>query len=444
MTIRILAVTALLTMNAVTSMAQQPERPLVGKPFPNYLFSKVQNFKKGTVTPSDFKGKWLIINMWSLGCKSCFTGFHVIKEIRQQIGDSIQFLFVGKQDDGFSKNVESIYKKISSNIKLDVPAGFNFDLRDKWGFEAFPHLYIIDPEGILRHVTNGKDLSVSKVRDMLKGKAVTFSPVIDYSSKPNFDISKLTDRNNIWYSIIITESNGEVQDATDIDNFDSLPDEVKQKGWSVANVPLFALYSNAYFGKWLWSYYDTAYYGNIHPYPFLEIRDSSLFNFDYGVWPALGTYNAYLKTPQDVTTASLMHELQATLNRTFGYSVSIELREMPMWSLVAKPWTSKMIKSKGGKRYASTGSAAGGFILRNHTMHELVALLTAHLPNDEKLPFLDETNIGHTIDFTIEGDMTDFREVQRKLYAYGLSLVKHFKPMKVLVIRDTVVKNVSE
>src|SRR5690606_12407525 len=118
-------------------------------------------------------------------------------------------------------------------------------------------------------------------------------------------------------------------------------------------------------------------------------------------------------------------------------NVSIETREFPVWTLVAKPGVAERLRTKGGTPNQLKSSAAAGFVLRNHTVDRLIVLLTFLSLNQESPEiYVDATGIDTNVDFSIECDMTNFALVQKELSKQGLSFVKKKKLMRVLVLRD--------
>lgn len=405
--------------------------PRVGEPFPDFIF-EVNDFKKDKVKLDDFKGKWLVINFWSLGCTSCFTSFRNIKEIQTSYGDRIEFLLVAKDDERLYGNTEKIYHRISTNMQLKVPAAFDTLDRTSWGIKAYPHMFIITPQGILYAITDGRDLSVEKIKKLIAGDDVHFYPLM---VERELDNNTLYTDENVQYLSLIKKSEGKHQE-TDVDLADVRSGELRDN-WSVFNVPLYGLYNYAYFGKWLWTIHDPIY-GAVSAYPVLQMRDTTLFSFDFKAFPSRGTYDCVIKLPlHQATSEILMSELRESLRQSFGYNVTVETRTMPVWKLKADARTAKALRSTGQSQYESGGSRAGGFVLKNQSMKRLLTLLTLNFPNDAKIPFLDCTGITGNIDFSIEADMTDMKDVQRHLDQYGLSLIMSSAPMKVLVLSDS-------
>ncbi len=134
--------------------------------------------------------------------------------------------------------------------------------------------------------------------------------------------------------------------------------------------------------------------------------------------------------------------MQKDLESTFRYKVSFEKAMMPIWKLIAKPQTEKMIKTKtsSSKRiveYKSGENTRGkfGFILKNCPIDNILDFASYFIKSEH--PFLDYTGIKNNIDIDLDADMTDIPSIRKSLAKYGLDLVEGVKEMKVMVITDS-------
>ena len=424
---------------ALCGFAQiQTLKPEVGKRMPDFSFSNVKNYNRNRVSLDDFKGKWLFIDFWKLSCSACIGSFPKLNELQKQFPEKVQFLLVGLNNQRNGKGIEKLFDRVSKNRNLKITAAFDSVLFRDWDIGSVPHIYIIDPEGILRFITGGRDLTSGKVRILLEGKEVSFYPKGADDSRPDFDVTGIFGSEQILGISILTRWNGEQQHSGyNIDRFEKFPRKEWGKGWSVTMATLFELYNYAYWGRNFWLPSDTAFYGKIWAFPILELRDSSLFNFDYKDDVGKGTYNYSLKIPDErVSLKAITNEMQRSLEYVFGYKPSIENREMPVWKLIAKRGAELKLRTKGGSPFFSGGNVVAGFTIRNHSMDEFLALATCNLPNEQRLAFINETGIPGNVDIRIDTDMTNYQDVREALQQYGMDLVKGKKEMKVLVLKN--------
>lgn len=414
--------------------------PEVGKPMPDFILNDIKNFRTAKASLQDFKGKWLFLDLWSYSCLACVESFPKINELQKRFANDAQFVLVGYNSYKQGKGIEKLYERVSKRLNLKITHAYDSVLVSRWDVTSVPHIYIIDPDGILRFITGGRDMTMEKIQQLIEGKDVTFFPKGIEKIWPEFGLTSVSNTDKVIYSSTLTQWNGEKQNSGyPIEGYINSPDMWKD-GWRVAMAPLFELYNYAYLGRAFWFYYDTAFYGRIYAFPILEMKDSTFFQYDYKLDVGKHTYNYCLKLPDDkISMDNMMGEMQRGLKNTFGYDVFMETRQMPVWRLVALPGTEKNLHTTStGKYYFSGGNAVIGFTVRNSSINNFLRLVTANLPNNDRLPYLDETGFSFNIDFTIDTDMTSFDSVRAVLRENGLDLLKGTKEMKVLVIKDPV------
>jgi thiol-disulfide isomerase/thioredoxin len=417
-------------------MRSQPivSRPEVGKPMRAFAFKNVKNYKRGQARLEDFKGKWLFLEMWSATCKACIAAFPKSQKLQDEFRDHIEFFLVGQTGGRYNKGIEKVYENAVKNIQFRIPTAFDSVVFATWDVSSVPTIFIVDPQGILRFITY--DLTTEKISDLIKGKEVSFLPLPQDVEHPEYNIVKTLGNELVSCSVLSRWNGEEIFGGYDIDLFARLP-ELWAPGWSIVGFGVDHLYKGAFFGRLSWSWYDSAFYGKVWARPVLELRDTSAFVRVYEPGHYKGLYNYTLKLPDAVISRErIMSELQRSLELVFGYKVSIEKREMPVWRLTAKPGTGFKLRTRGGARFLSKGTIRAGFTVRNYNMTEFTSLASCNLPNKEQLAFLDDTGIEWNIDITLDTDMTCLECVRKELQKYGMDLVKGKKEMKVLVIRD--------
>jgi thiol-disulfide isomerase/thioredoxin len=414
--------------------------PEVGKKMPDLVFKNVRGHTKKTVSVHDFKGKWLFLDFWGLTCGACLQSFPKVNEIQSEFRNDLQYILIGNNGGLFNRGIQKVYERAAKIRNFDLAITYDSALFVKLDISTIPHIYIVDPKGILRFITSGQNMTKERVRELVNGNEVAFYPKEMETSAFGQEtlINNQLPAEKVLYISTLTEWNGEAPNpGNDIDVFHNFPEDVKNRGWCASMVPLFELYNYAYLGRASWFFHDNEFYGKIYAHPILEINDSSLFQFDFSDSVGKCTYNYLLKSqPEKLTPEFIMREMQNSLSAAFGYKVSIDEREMPVWKLIANGRASVDLKAKGGKPFFSGGNSVAGFTVRNYTVKNFLSLVTANFQNDDRIAFVDETGITNSIDFQIDTDMTDYESVRKKLREHGLDLVKRSTRMKVVVIRD--------
>lgn len=103
---------------------------------------------------SDLKGKWVILDFWGSWCPWCIKGFPALKEAYAQYDGKVEVLGI---DCGDTDEVwrEAVKKYELPWLQVYNPKGS--DLTERYGIQGFPTKFIIDPEGRIANVTIGED-----------------------------------------------------------------------------------------------------------------------------------------------------------------------------------------------------------------------------------------------------------------------------------------------
>jgi peroxiredoxin len=407
---------------------------------PDFQLRDVAHFKKKNASLSDFRGKWLFLDLWYQGCSSCITSLRKVNAIYEEFASELNWVIVAVNTRDLNKGVEELYKKLERKQNLQLPVAFDSILLKKWKVHAFPHIIVVNPQGVVYAITNGRDLNREKMQNLVAGNPVSFYPKErddhDFDPVKTLSANEPSWKNRIRSFSLFTKGDREHQWILDIHRWAGWPQRSRTEGFRLAMLPLGAMYNIAWFGKWRWSRTDSLLRDQ-YPEPVLEVRDTSLFSFSYRSYPATGVYNYIQYMPEEfVTPEHIMTTMQQDLLRSFKFDVTLETRPMPVWKLVARPTAEKLLSTKGGDQYATEGNVAAGFTLKNYPMTKVLDYLTVFLSADEDAVFFDETGITSHIDMTMDADMTNIEDVNRSLSKYGLQIVRGTKEMKVMVIRD--------
>lgn len=435
MKVKILTIILVLS-NCLSLAAQYSSNtfPKVGMPCPDFRLDGVKYFEKNQITLSDFKGKWLVIDLFSTGCKACFESFPKINKLQNELEGKLQFLLVGYKD----AIIEDMYEAFRLRKNLNLPVAFDTTIFRKFGVYGVPHLMLIDPSGIVKSITT--TLSKDEIEAFLKGKdpELVVKPNIDELRKRNqfYNQEKLllidgnggADTSFLYRSILTKWSNGIVAFQRDfISHIDN--NRVESIGQTLKT-----LYQKAYSDTtWNHPNHHPNCYGEFWPTPILELSDSS--EFDVRNNSAKNKFNYSLCVPSSKADAQFLKEtMQRDLKTYFGYDVTVETRLMPYWKLEATEAGKENLRTKGEPTKEIASPARTSLELINFPVQALINHLATLFYASP--PFVDETGIKGNIDVKINAILMDFKEIKSALEKNGLLLSLEKKEMKVIVIRD--------
>jgi AhpC/TSA family./Protein of unknown function (DUF3738). len=424
---RMLIISILALFN-ITLRAQIPGPPEVGKRLPDYMLNEVTHYSKSSASFREFEGTWSLIVHWYAGCRVCIRDLPRLDKIQKELGNELRIVLVGCSHPSicFGDGVRDTYEGLRKRLSLEMISAYDSVIVKAWGWYAFPRMIIADPNGIVRAITNGQDLTAEKLKALMGNQPVTFHD-------PDADDEMVGEGRTIVKSVL-REWNGERTGGThSIDEYLTLG----KSGFFAPKASLIELYNTAYAGMRRWFIPRDSLYGIYTYYPEIRTKNLSAFRSLSDSSDRFYYYELDLAN-EHVSREDVMLRMQEDLKRAFGFEVAIERREMPVWKLVATEKARKKLVTAGGKPFFSEKGAAGGvagFTLRNSRMNFFMALITKYI-NEYKYPYLDETGISSNIDITFDALLMDFDQVKRELNRNGLDLVLDKKMFNVIVISD--------
>ncbi|WP_316812857.1 redoxin family protein [Pedobacter heparinus] len=417
--------------------------PEVGRAMPDFILKKVTGYKTNHASLKDFKGKWLFLDFWFTGCISCIESFPKINEFQKQFGSEIQYMLVAAVDDGpgswnKSEPTKRVFEKLRIKQGLVVPCAYDSVLTKKWKIGAMPYIIIIDPNGIIRSITTGVDLTASKIKELINGRnpnfALTAGKRLKFEGGVDNSFPKEKD-SLVYFQSLFTRYTGETHEAKALD-YQLISNEFTRKGYRMVGNPLYMIYNLAYFGEFNWDA-SSPLHGRIYPMPILQIKDSIAFDWNMQLNKGQYNYSLTLPTFSKPTKEYVMQVIQNDLKNCFGYEVRMETRKMPVYLFIAKANALEKLKNKGmPESFTGEATCPAGFSAVRKRMKDLIPFLTQHLKESHYIPFFDETAITDRIDITINADMSQIDQVKRELQRNGLDLMMGEREFKVMVIYD--------
>jgi len=126
-----------------------------------------QNFKtKSSISLNDYKGKYLLIDFWSVYCVPCIQEFANLKEIYNKT-DKSKFEIIGIVGDSPLDELEKRIDKYSVTWPQIVSDEKN-KIKETYGVSGYPTTFLINPDGIIVGKNlRGKNLA-NKIDELIK------------------------------------------------------------------------------------------------------------------------------------------------------------------------------------------------------------------------------------------------------------------------------------
>ena len=131
-------------------------RKLFAKGTVSPTFSNYENHKGGTTSLSDFKGKYVYIDIWATWCGPCKVEIPYLKKLESKYHDrNIEFVSISVDDDRRSGTMEKAHadwkkmvaEKELTGVQLFTGTGWNADFIQDYKVSGIPRFILIDPNG---------------------------------------------------------------------------------------------------------------------------------------------------------------------------------------------------------------------------------------------------------------------------------------------------------
>ncbi len=120
---------------------------LKGNPSP--IFENYENYKGGTTSLSDFKGKYVYVDVWATWCGPCKAEIPFMKKVEEKYhGKNIAFVSVSVD----KQNKKADWKKMiedkkMAGVQLIADKDWSSSFVQKYGIRGIPRFILIDPQG---------------------------------------------------------------------------------------------------------------------------------------------------------------------------------------------------------------------------------------------------------------------------------------------------------
>ncbi len=386
----------------------------IGKPFPYNESFTLSHPKSKKMNVEDFKGKYLLLQLFSSQCVLSFKGLSLLDTLQRKNDKNFNVLLISLRDN----KIETLYNKFKSHYKLELKMSVDSSLLSRLRFYFLPTYIWIDPSGIIQAVSGPDKVTSANVQRFISGQKLGFSDLIrpsPFNEKNDFlnNGNGGADSNYLFRSVL-SNWNESIPYYTPRE----LKFDANTKKFAALGASLSMLLRYAYFGKPYIEYADSLN-GSVWPHP--------VFEFNHAANQSLYCYAvSYKNSP----APKLSQLLQTAISQTLGLNVSIESREMPYYEISFDSVKQNLIRSDGGRTVQRHSHASLND--SNITIADLINRLEYY--NTGEIPFITTGWFPNRFSIKLERILTDQNDFFEGLRTLGFLISKKSKSMKVIMV----------
>lgn len=395
----------------------------IGDKCPDFEFTDMINYAAPKARLSDFRGKLVILDFWSVNCAPCIAAMPKMDSLQKKYQGKIQIIPINPLkfiDSKTKAAIDSFWKNSKAIKKTDLFTSIDTTIGNYFPREGVPHVVWIDGNSTVRAITTAQYVTGSNIEKILDGKVINWpvnrmSQDFDYSI-PLLSYTNQTDDNYTPYYTSLSKH---------------IPGVKKQSGFvvdSVRQCVRYYIYNLHILPLYRTTLENTEFRFGNNSRIILEVKDSSKYFYNknkeyledwearsYFCYEAIMPINTSLEQVQDI--------LHKDLNKFLNINAGIEKRWMDCFVLIQKD------KSKTAKILSTDRNKS------NHTRF-------VKWFNDqwEYPPLIDESGLDddnnlNRIIIKSESNV-DISSLRKQLNNVGLDIVPVRREMEVFVITD--------
>jgi len=381
----------------------------IGTKVPDIRFTQVLNYKQKTAKLSDFKGKLVILDLWSTTCSSCIAAFPHMEQLQKQFSDKIQILLVDpyliKYDTEERVKHALALMKARTGYYPSLPIPIRAGIIDKYfPRRSVPHEVWIGPDGRLLAITEMAEITAEHIQSFLNKEPLSLPVKNDWAFNRE---QPMKDGRQVYRAMFSSGDAGLGHGSGTRYN-----DQKQVTGVYMLNEPLADLISAAY----------PEYLGSTQPNRIIYESDSlarfqAKYSYDLTLPPAL---------PEKVNIST---EIRADLSRAFHISVRKESRPVTAYIISNAPALPNAYSVRKADLQKST--------LKKY-IHHLPVNQLADLLDRYAIPVITDITVKNPIDIDFpEGlDITNQETVLQFIQTLGIIVRKERRMLDVIIISD--------
>jgi thiol-disulfide isomerase/thioredoxin len=166
----VLALSAVSLLGLAGSEARaQPEPAEIGKQVPGFKIDALRNSERA-ITPSDFEGRYVLLNLWATWCAPCVEKIPDLREARRRYSSEKLVILNVSFDQSRSKATAFLKKREMPGRHAYVSEGLMGEFGDKFArmpsesasmqVRGLPNLTLVGPEGTVADMAAGDSVDL--------------------------------------------------------------------------------------------------------------------------------------------------------------------------------------------------------------------------------------------------------------------------------------------
>jgi thiol-disulfide isomerase/thioredoxin len=107
---------------------------------------------------TELKGKVVMVEFWTFGCYNCRNVEPYVKQWHQKYADKgLVIIGVHSPEFSYEQDLAKVKRYIQEHdIRFPIPIDNDFSTWNRYGNRYWPAMYLIDKQGVIRHVRVGE------------------------------------------------------------------------------------------------------------------------------------------------------------------------------------------------------------------------------------------------------------------------------------------------
>jgi thiol-disulfide isomerase/thioredoxin len=460
-----LIISASLVIHSEAIAQNKYTRLHIGDKVPDVKFSSVRNYTFSKKSLSDFKGKFIILDMWDKNCGTCIASMPHMEKLQKEFSDDLVVLLITQDN---AKDLSLLFKnsKIVQNVRLPMILGDTMITKHLFPYRWLPRHIWLDRDGNVLAITQLQEATETNVSRMIKGQRLNLTVREDLSEDERDEIefspkslllagngkylsnlcfynsNKGFEDSGNYYSVIMkriagTHESWEIHFQDKGENYD---------GIRFINFPLYRLFFKAY---------------NYHP-----DYQSPITNIHYGSnqkiviesdvsllkEPTKANISEHLRWEDEMRLCYDMRlanpvkdiykfdetwkiQIQKDLERGFGIKGIVEERQMNCFVLYRDS-----LKLNAYKELPNLNEYSDRKVISDEPFFSVLLALGDDFMNPQDPPLVNETGLYEekvTMSFRTDFDLGNLKQLQEDFGRYGIKVKEGMRPYKVLVLKKT-------